>query len=821
MILSNSQTPLFAEVIIPAALPQTYTWSVPERLREGLSVGCRVEVNLGKRKKYAGIIKRLHSQPPPVPTKDILQVLDASPVVSQWQLQLWEWMASYYCCTEGEVMAAALPAHLRLSSETVLVYEEEYGHDFSSLDQDEYLVAEALWIKKELHLSEIQSILGIRNVYSVIQQLLLKKVCQVEETLQEGFRPKLETYIQLAPAYHEEGALETLLNSWGKAPKQLELLLSYLHLLQTEGEVTQVALLKKSGANTAQLKGLKEKGILLAEKKKVDRIPLLPRHCDLDFSLTKAQQLAFQDLKKQWGTKKVCLLHGVTSSGKTNVYIQLIAEMIATGKQVLYLLPEIALTSQIIRRLQKHFGGHVGIYHSKFSANERVEIWNKVRKRELTVILGPRSALFLPFTELGLIICDEEHDSSYKQQEPAPRYHGRDAAIYLASLFGANTILGSATPSLESYWQASSGKYGLVELLHRYGELSIPPVKILDTRTMTAKEKEASLLSPALQEAIREVLARGRQVILFQNRRGYAPYQYCETCHWIPQCKHCDVSLTYHKQTHRLLCHYCGASYPPVSICPACGSHRIVQRSFGTELVEEQLLSLFPEARIARMDVDTIRGKMAHDQLVQQFEQGRVDILIGTQMVVKGLDVERVDLVGILDADGLLQFTDFRVHERAFQLMEQVSGRAGRKEETAWVIVQTSQPQHPILQQVVAHDYKGFYESELIKRREFFYPPFSKLILLSFRHSSRTLVHAAARQYADQFGKTYGRYITGPAEPVIPRVRNQYRMELLLKLPRNHALLKQCKKDMTEQIAQLQSKKEFRSISVMVDVDIN
>jgi primosomal protein N' (replication factor Y) len=483
------------------------------------------------------------------------------------------------------------------------------------------------------------------------------------------------------------------------------------------------------------------------------------------------------------------------------------------------MLPEIALTSQVIRRLQKHFGGYIGIYHSKFSHNERVEIWNKVKNGELRVILGARSSVFLPYQNLGMVICDEEHDSSFKQQEPAPRYNGRDAAIYLATLFGAKTVLGSGTPSVESYYNATTGKYGLVELLQRFGDLKLPPIEFVDTRKIIQKDKSKVILSPPLIEAVNEVIARRRQVILFQNRRGYAPYQVCGICGWIPQCRYCDVSLTYHKLSNKLVCHYCGTTYPPVHSCAACGSDKFVQRNFGTEKIEEQLQETFPEAKVARMDIDTVKGKNAHDVLIQQFEQKRIDILVGTQMVVKGLDFDNVDLVGILDADGLLHFADFRVNERAFQLMEQVSGRAGRKEETGKVLVQTSQPAHPLLQIVQRHDYKAMFAEELKKRKEFAYPPFSRIIHLTFKHRFKEVVERAAVIYTNALKNRYGQYIVGPAEPIIGRIRNQYLMELLIKLPRDGKTISQCKKDLLEQVAILHQDKSFRSVTVVADVD--
>jgi primosomal protein N' (replication factor Y) (superfamily II helicase) len=819
---------LFAEITIPLALPKNYTWSVPGSLHDLIQPGCRVEVNLGKNKKYAGIVKRLHNDKPDFfEPKDVLNVLDAEPVVFEQQLKLWEWMASYYMCSEGEVMAAALPSHFKLSSETIIIYNEEYGDDFSALDHDEFMVAEALLIKKELKLTEVQQVLDSSHVYPVISRLIAKKVCHVWEALKQTYSPKKETYVLLNPQFDNEDELSKLLNEDKKlqrAEKQMELLLSYLHLMKTEGEVTKTELLKKSQASDAQLKGLADKKILRTEKRSIDRILYLPKDIKIDFELTEDQQKAYTKIKESFVSKQVCLLHGVTSSGKTLVYIKLIEEIIRQGRQILYLLPEIALTSQIIRRLQKHFGGYIGIYHSKFSQNERVEIWNKVKNGELKIVLGARSSVFLPFSDLGLVICDEEHDSSFKQYDPAPRYNGRDAAIYFASLFGpafgggtARVLLGSATPSLESYQNAVTGKYGFAELTKRYGDLHLPTIEFVDLKTIERKDRTKVILSPPLIDAIKNVIAGNKQVILFQNRRGYAPYQVCNVCGWIPQCKYCDVSLTYHKFTNKLICHYCGTTYQPLTTCVACGSHDFVQRNFGTEKIEEQLQEIFPEVKIARMDVDSVKGKNAHDALIQQFEQKRIEILVGTQMVVKGLDFDNVDLVGILDADGLLSFAEFRVNERAFQLMEQVSGRAGRKE-AGKVLIQTMNPAHPILQFVQQHNYKGMFEEELLKRKQFSYPPFSRLILLTFKHKIKEVVEGAAYQFANSLKNKYGKYIVGPAEPVINRIRNQYLIELLLKLPRDSKLIAQCKKDLLEQIAILHNEKRYRSVVIVPDV---
>jgi len=824
---TNYNTPLgaggkYAEIIIPLALPKNYTWLIPEHFLDSVRQGCRVEVNLGKNKKYAGIVKRIHNEKPEFfEPKEILNVLDYESVVFHEQLQLWEWMASYYMCSEGEVMAAALPAHFKLSSETILIFNEEYGEDFSALDHDEYLVAEALLIKKELKLSEVQLILDSNHVYPVINRLIGKKVCFVWEALKQSYAPKKEIYVLLNPEYNNEEKLSDLLNNWTRAPKQMELLLAYLHLMKATGEVAKSELLKKSGASDAQLKGLVEKNILITEKRNVDRLQYLPKNIHVDFDLSPRQQEALEKIRKSFADKPVCLLHGITSSGKTHVYIKLIEEYILQGRQVLYMLPEIALTSQIIRRLKRHFGGYIGVYHSKFSQNERVEIWNKVKNGELKVVLGARSSVFLPYNNVGLIICDEEYDTSFKQQDPAPRYNGRDAAIYFASLFqGANVLLGSATPSLESYHNAVTGKYGLAELMQRHGDIHLPRIEIIDTRKIINTDKSKVTLSPQLIEEIKTTVERSKQVILFQNRRGYSPYQVCMVCGWIPQCKYCDVSLTYHKHSNKLICHYCGTTYPPLTTCAACGNHNFMQRNFGTEKIEERLLEEFPNFKIARMDVDTVRGKNAHDVLIQQFEQRRIDVLVGTQMVVKGLDFDNVDLVGVLDADGLLHFADFRVNERAFQLMEQVSGRAGRKEATGKVIIQTIQPQHPLLQVIQKHDYKSMYDAEIESRKQFFYPPFSRLIHLTFKHKMKDIVERGANQFANNLRNKYGTYIVGPAEPVISRIRNLYLMEMLLKLPRDTRLISQCKQDILHQIAVLRNERSFKSVVIVPDVDV-
>jgi primosomal protein N' (replication factor Y) (superfamily II helicase) len=851
---------MYAEVIIPLALPTNYTWSVPEQWQDQVREGCRVEVEL-RNKKYAGIVKRMHNEKPAAfEPKAIGNLLDTEPIIYPSQRKLWEWIADYYLCSEGEVMAAALPAHFKLSSETILVFNEENGDDFTQLDTDEFIVAEALLIRKELKLSEVQQLLDSSHVYPVIKRLIEKKICFVRESLKETYSPKKADFVLLNPDYAAEERLAELLNHWARAPKQLELLLAWLHLQKTAGEVPRSELLKKSGASAEQLKGLVDKNILRIERRTIDRVVYLPRDIQIDFELTTAQQATYDAIEASFQQRPVCLLHGVTSSGKTQLYIRQIEAVIRQGKQALYLLPEIALTSQIIRRLQRHFGGYVGIYHSKFSQNERLETWNKIRSGEIKVVLGARSAIFLPFADLGLIVVDEEHDASYKQQEPAPRYHARDAAIYYASLFGARVLLGSATPAVESYYNAITGKYGLVTLGERFGNVPLPTIEVIDSKVVRtfrrsrnqqtvsvnvaalpagtlsppATPAEANptddpltgsrdygkpILSPALHAEIERSLTADRQIILFQNRRGYSPYQVCEVCGWIPQCRNCDVSLNFHKLTNKLHCHYCGTVYSPVNVCAACGNHRFVQRNFGTERIEEHLASVFPKARIARMDIDSVRGKTAHDTLIQQFEQRRIDILVGTQMVVKGLDFEHVNLVGILDADSIIHFAEFRATERAFQLMEQVSGRAGRRDGDGKVLIQAADTAHPVLGYVKAHDYLRFFQNELPFRQQFGYPPFTRIIRVTFRHTVKEVVESAAGFFAITLKKEFPNYLVGPAEPVIARIRNQYLMELMLKLPKDGQTIAFAKHIIRQQTAILHGDRKFRSVVVIPDVD--
>lgn len=809
---------VYAEIIIPLALPLNYTWAIPKAFQEKVQPGIRVEVMLGKSKKYAGIIKKIHhNKPEAFEPRDMINILDHEPIIHQEQLAFWEWMANYYMCTEGEIMQAAIPANLKLSSESILVWNEERNLNFSDLTDNEYIVAEALELKKELRLSEVQELLDVTHVYPIIKKLIEKEVCYVWEELKEKYKEKKQTYIYLHPHYKDEEKLAELLNSWTKAPKQMELLLAFLHLQRTEGEVIQNELLKKSNATAAQLKGLVDKGILLSEKRSTDRINYGDRSVVINFTLSAAQQKALSEIRSAFVEKSVCLLHGVTASGKTQIYTKLIEEQIKEDKQVLYMLPEIALTAQIIRRLQEYFGGHIAIYHSKFNANERVEIWNKVKSGEIKVILGARSSLFLPFKNLSLIIADEEHDGSYKQQDPAPRYHARDAAVYYANLFRAKVLLGSATPSVESYSNCEQDKYGLVQLTERFGDAQLPAIELIDVKKFQQKGKIA--FTEPMLEAIQQSLQQKKQVILFQNRRGYAPYLICNTCGWIPQCKNCDVTLTYHKFKNKLTCHYCGTHYPVIHTCAACGSHDFTQKNFGTEQIEELLNEYFPEARIARMDYDSVKGKHDHDSLIKQFEQQKLDILVGTQMVVKGLDFDHVNLVGIIDADGILGFTDFRVNEKAYQLMEQVSGRAGRKDELGKVLIQVSNTRHPVLSFVQQHQYEALYKYEIDNRKQFGYPPFTRLIQLTFKHKEKHIAEEAAHVLMKGMSANFLKEMAGPAQPVVDRIRNQYLWEVLMKLPKDVQRIQQCKREILQQIVIIQSNKRYKAVRIIINVD--
>lgn len=811
---------MYAEIIIPLALPKNYTWVIPESLQSDLMIGMRVEVMLGSNKRYAGIIKKIKFQKPEgFNPKPIIAILDEEPIVFEHQLQLWEWMAEYYMCSEGEVMQAAIPSHLKISSESIFILQEDANIDIKNLSDAEYIISEALEIKKQLSLTEIQKLLNKKSVYPVVNKLIQKGICTVQENMKDKYTIKSETYLQLHPNFHTDAALESLLNSWSKAPKQLALLLAFLHYQKTEGLVVQKAILEKADAAPAQLKALIEKGILVAEKRKVDRLAVDLSKGNMHFhSLSIAQNTALQSIQTQLAIQNVVLLHGITGSGKTQIYVSLINDLIQQGKQALYMLPEIALTTQMIRRLKQYFGGRVAIYHSKFNPNERVEIWNKVKSGEIKLVLGARSALFLPYKNLSLIVIDEEHDPSYKQQDPAPRYQARDTAIYYANQLKAKVVLGSATPSVETFYNAKNNKFGYAYLNERFSQASLPKIELVDTKKQLTN---AAILTPPLLAAIQKTIENKKQVILFQNRRGYAPYFICETCGWIPHCKHCDVTLTYHKAKNMLSCHYCGTAYPIVTTCEACGKNSFKQKSFGTEQIEEKLILSLPGVNVSRMDYDNVKGKNEHDYIIQQFEQKQIDILVGTQMVVKGLDFENVDLVGVVDADSLLNFNHYRVNERAFQMMEQVSGRAGRKNDEGKVIIQVSQTQHPIIQFVKSHDYFGFYAFEIQNRKHFAYPPFSRLMNILFKHPDNNTAEEAALHFYQSMGTTLQKTVLGPAQPNINRIRNKYIWELSVKISKQPQQLALAKQQLLHFIRLIQVHPRYKSVQIVVDIDPN
>ncbi len=811
---------MYAEIIIPLALPKNYTWSIPESMQSDIMEGMRVEVMLGANKRYAGIVKKITPEKPDGFTpKPILGILDEAPIVYPAQLALWEWMADYYMCTEGDVMQAAVPSHLKISSESVFILNEDYIPDSENLTDAEYIITEALQIKKELSLIEIQKLLDKKSVYPVVNKLIQKGVCFVQETMKDKYKVKEEVYLHLHPNYSNEVALEKLLNEWTRAPKQLSLLLAFLHFQKTEGEVKQKSILEKADASHAQLKALIDKEIIVAEKRKIDRLALDPNKGDAQLhTLSAGQSAALQSIQSQLTEHPVCLLHGITGSGKTQIFVALINEIMKQGKQALYMLPEIALTAQMIRRLKLYFGNSIAIYHSKFNPNERVEIWNKVKSGEIKIVLGARSALFLPYKHLELIIVDEEHDASYKQQEPAPRYQARDTAIYYANKLNAKVVLGSATPSVETFYNAQNNKYGYTHLTERFQKGALPTIELVDIKKQAAG---TTILTPTLLAAIKKTIAEKKQVILFQNRRGYAPYMICETCGWIPHCKQCDVTLTYHKAKNMLSCHYCGASYPIVTTCQGCGSGQFRQKSFGTEQIEEKLNELLPGVVVARMDLDNVKGKNEHDILIQQFEQKQIDILVGTQMVVKGLDFENVDLVGIVDADSLLNFNQYRVNERAFQMMEQVSGRAGRKNENGKVIIQVSQLQHPVIKFVQTHDYKAFYEFEILNRKHFAYPPFSRLLNLLFKHTDNRIAEEAANHFLHSLTPEIQRTILGPAQPLINRIRNKYIWELCVKIAPQMQQLQLAKRQLSHYVRLIQAHPRYKTVQIIIDIDPN
>lgn len=833
---------LFADVILPLHVPQYYTYRVPRGWEQLVKEGQRVVVPFGpKNKLYSALVRHLHHTPPRVyKAKYMESLLDETPVVNDRQFLLWEWISDYYMCYPGEVMNAALPLGLKLSSESRLLLHPDFNKEYESLTDKEYLLAEALELRNTVTIEEAGDILGQKIIYPVIKSLIEKKVVLVEEELKQRYKPKMESYISLSASFHDEEKLKELFSKLEKkAPRQLEVLMAFIHHSKhlNNEEVKRSLLLNTVKDGDAALKSLIKKDVFEISEREEGRLPKYEGEASRQNNLNQEQQLAYEKIKTDFTEKDVVLLHGVTSSGKTEIYVKLIQEAIDDGKQVLYLLPEIALTTQIINRLRKYFGNKINVYHSRFSDNERVEIWNSLLNSELkshpssaihhrssdihpppSVILGARSALFLPFSNLGLVIIDEEHENSYKQYEPAPRYHARDAAIMLARIHNAKTLLGSATPAIETYYNSGTGKYGLATLKQRYGGSQLPEIVIADIKEASRKKLMNSHFSPLLIDNMGEALARKEQVILFQNRRGYAPMVQCSMCGWVPQCSNCDVSLTFHKGRNKLSCHYCGYKQKPPRACEACGNTDLKMKGFGTEKIEDELTLFFPEAKIARMDLDTTRKKNAYQQIISDFESHAIDVLVGTQMVTKGLDFDNVGLVGILSADSMLQFPDFRAYERSYQLMAQVAGRAGRKQKRGRVIIQAFNPGNPVINHVINNDYEAMYREELAERKQYHYPPFYRLIQLTLKHKDRQKVLEGGTRLVQMLKKDFGSRVLGPEFPPVERVRNLYNISILLKMEREASPAK-AKELLREALLLFKKMPEYKSVRVVIDVD--
>lgn len=814
----------FADVMLPLPLPDRYTYSLPDELSEKVKNGCRVIVPFGRKKFYTAIVTNLHDCPPETyETKEIVEVLDENPILLPAQYKFWTWIASYYLCTEGDVYKAALPSGMKIESETLIELNPDFIAD-TALPEKEQRILDLLSGEPVQRITQLEKAGSKRISLSAIQSLLDKKAIYIKEELKRNYKPKTETCVRLAEEYRDEEKLHRLFDQLERIPKQLALLMKYTEMAGLFGtkpaiEVNKKELLVRSGYSPAVFSGLLKKHIFETYDREIGRLAQEKTVVHELHPLNPAQQEACRSILASFKTKDVCLLHGVTSSGKTEIYIHLIRQAIQAGKQVLYLLPEIALTTQITERLKRVFGSRLGIYHSKFSDAERVEIWQKqLGKEPYDILLGVRSSIFLPFQHLGLVIVDEEHENSYKQQDPAPRYHARNAAIMLAYQNGAKTLLGTATPSIESYYNALQGKYGLVTLTERYQDIQLPEIRIVDIQELIRKKVMKTPFSPQLTEEIRKALENKEQVILFQNRRGFAPMIECRTCGWIPKCRHCDVSLTYHKRLNLLTCHYCGATYPVPCSCPACEGTELLNRGFGTEKIEDDILQIFPEAKVARMDLDTTRARAAYERIINDFQERKTDILIGTQMVSKGLDFDRVSVVGILNADTMLNVPDFRAHERAFQLMAQVAGRAGRKSKRGLVILQTKSATLPVIRQVVEYDYAQLYNDQLQERRLFRYPPFHRLIYVYLKHRKEEVLEAAADKMAALLHTALGERVLGPDKPPIARIQALFIRKIIIKVEQGASQNKICRYLQTVQHT-LTQEERFRSLLVYYDVD--
>ncbi len=805
---------IFADVILPLPVKGSFTYVVPSDA--DLTIGQRVVVQFGSRKLYTAIVLKIHNEKPKeYDAKELLAILDEAPIVNEKQLQFWEWIAKYYMCNLGDVMNAALPSSFKLASESKVIIHPDFDGDLEGLLENESAIVNALLHQDELLIQDIISLTNNKSVFAIINEMMRKEIVLVKEDLHDKYKEKVIRIVELA-----DENLQVKLTE-----KQEQLLTHFTDLkIRFPKKKWKVPdLIKKAKVSRGVLDALVKKEVLKIEIQSISRLLNDYKKTEPSKDMTIPQQKAYSQIKEGFKDKKVCLLHGVTSSGKTEIYIKLIEEQLVKGKQVLYLLPEIALTTQIINRLRKHFGNKVGVTHSHLNNSERVEVWKAVqekdkKKAQYPIMLGARSALFLPFDNLGLIVVDEEHDPSYKQHQPAPRYHARDAAIYLANIHDSYLLLGSATPALESCYNAKEGKYHLVELNSRYKGIELPKIECIDIRKAHLKKQMQAQFSPELLNEIKDTIANGKQVILFQNRRGYSPVLSCSVCAFTPNCKHCDVSLTYHKWQNQIKCHYCGYAENIPKVCTSCSATDFGSKGFGTEQIQESLNALLPDATISRMDYDTTRKKYAHQEIIRDFEQGRIDILVGTQMVTKGLDFDNVTVVGILNADNMLHYPDFRAYERAFQLMMQVAGRAGRKGKQGKVLLQTYDETHGVIQLLRSHDFKQFYTEQIAERKIFNYPPFSRLIAITLKHKDKNRLDIASNQLSAQFRKSFGSRVLGPEYPAISRIRNYYHKDILLKIEQK-ASVKKAKTIIATIIENLQEQKDFRSVRIILDVD--
>ncbi|MDG1245447.1 MAG: primosomal protein N' [Polaribacter sp.] len=809
----------FIDVVLPIPIQKTFTYSVTEEEASFLQKGMRVAVSFGKTKMYTGLVFNIHQIAPMLyEAKEIHQILDEVPLVNEKQLNHWKWIADYYMCSLGDVYRAALPSAFLLESETIITKNKQEIDPLKLLD-DEFLIYEALQHQSQLTIHQVAAILGKKKVMPTVNGLLEKSAISVQEEIYEQYKPKLIKYVRLHANYATDTSLETLLESLSRAKKQREAVLSFFQLSANKKPIKAKDLEEQANVSVTIIKSLVDKNIFEFYQIQIDRISFKGTTNDLK-KLNKFQEFALKEIKETFTTKDVTLLHGITSSGKTEVYAKLIQEVLDAGKQVLFLLPEIALTTQIITRLQVYFGNQISVFHSKYSMNERVEVWRNVleNKSKAGILLGARSALFLPFSNLGLIVVDEEHETSYKQFEPSPRYNARDAAIVLAKLHAAKILLGSATPSLESYFNTAQNKYGLVALNRRHGDVQLPKIELIDVKEKQRKKEMKGHFSDRMLLLIQEALDAKEQVILFQNRRGYSPVVECKTCGVSPECPNCDVTLTFHKFKQELRCHYCNYQRAMPNSCGACGSNILDTKGFGTEQIEMELKVLFPDFKIGRMDLDTTRGKHGYQKIITAFESKEIDILVGTQMLSKGLDFENVSLVGILNADTMLNFPDFRAHERAYQMMVQVSGRAGRSKKQGNVAIQTYNPNHQILQQVSTTRYAEMYKEQLQERWQYKYPPYYRLIKITLKHRDYSKVDKGIDWLAKALQQSFGEFVLGPTAPAVSRIRNQYIKNLVIKIPPKQSLVN-TKNQITKIRNTFEAVSDFRPIRFVIDVD--